>query len=124
MTSVMIVDDDKAILDSVSLILSRHGCSVFKAPSGRACIEELGRGFHGVILMDIMMPELSGWETIREIVAANLLRGNLICMLTARATPDPEAEGVEEAVFDYLPKPFDCEALLGLVELAGACLES
>jgi DNA-binding response OmpR family regulator len=123
MTRVMIVDDDKAILNTVSLILRRHGCEVVAAAGGRACLDEMRKGFHGVILMDIMMPDLNGWDTIRAILAANLLQGSLVCMLTARATPDPQAAGIEEAVFDYLPKPFDCEALLGLVDLAAACLE-
>lgn len=123
MKSVMIVDDDPAILDTVEIVLRRGGCKVVRTPSGTGCLELLRRGFRGVILMDIMMPELDGWQTIREMVREDMQEGNLICMMTAKTAPGTEGAGLEEHVFDYLPKPFAPMALLGMVENAASLLQ-
>jgi CheY-like chemotaxis protein len=124
MKRVLVVDDDVSVRNTVALILRRHGYEVAMAPDGSQCLELLRQGFKGVVLMDIMMPGMSGWDTIRAIVGDGLLDGILICMLTARATPGAEGQGLEEAVFDYLPKPFDDTALLGLVDNANTFLEA
>jgi CheY-like chemotaxis protein len=115
---LMIVDDDPGVLKTVGLVLASQGYEVLKTPSGAACLESLRQGFHGVILMDIMMPGLSGWDTIRAMQAGDLLRDNLICMLTALPEPGPEGEDLQEVVFDYLPKPFTNRQLLDMVENA------
>lgn len=120
---VLIVDDDPGILKTAGYVLSRRGYSVTEAPSGEHCLEALRAGFRGVILMDIMMPGLTGWETIRTALSEQLLgEHHLICMLTARPEPGPESEGLETCIFDYLAKPFDSEQLLGMVANAGDIL--
>ncbi len=119
---VLIVDDDPTILETVSLLLSYYGFEVIKAPSGTVCLDTLRQGFQGVILMDIMMPGLNGWETIRALAEEQLLGQNLICMLTAKAEPGAEGEDVQEHVFDYLPKPFDGNNLLEFVQHASSYL--
>jgi CheY-like chemotaxis protein len=119
---ILIVDDDPGVLKTVGLVLASKGYVSLKAPDGHACLEALRQGFCGVILMDIMMPGLSGWGTIRAILAGQLLGDNLICMLTALPEPGPEGEGLQEYVFDYLPKPFDNHQLLHMVENALAFL--
>ena len=121
--NVMIVDDDPGVLKSAAIVLASRGFHVVRATSGEECLEALRRGFQGVILMDIMMPGLSGWETIRAMQAESLLGENrLVCMLTARQDPGAESEGLQECVFDYLAKPFDNQQLLALVENASAIL--
>lgn len=122
--AVMIVDDDPDIVDWVALQLSARGYTVLKAASGQACVENLRQGFRGVILMDIMMPGMSGWDTIRVIVAEQLLRENLICMLTALSEPGAAAEGLQPWVFDYLRKPFSAQDLCRLVENAASLLNA
>lgn len=124
MKKVMVVDDDVAVRNTVALILRRNGYEVTLASDGEQCLQVLRQGFKGVVLMDIMMPGLTGWETIRAIVAARLLDGILICMLTARATPGTDGEGLEAAVFDYLPKPFNDTALCAVVDNAHQFLEA
>ena len=119
---ILIVDDDPGVLKTVGLVLASQGYQALKAPNGQVCLEALRQGFNGVILMDIMMPGLSGWDTIRAMLAEQLLKDNLICMLTALPEPGPEGEGLQEYVFDYLPKPFDNQQLLQLVENALAFL--
>ena len=79
------------------------------------CLALLRGGFRGVILMDVMMPGRNGWDTIREIKQAGLLRGNIISMLTAMDVPDLQMEGLQDVVIDYITKPFEPQELLASV---------
>ena len=124
MKTVMVVDDDEGVLKAVGLALRRSGCEVVLAPSGEDCLRTLRNGFKGVILMDIMMPGLSGWQTIRAMVTEGLIEGVLICMLTAKSSPGSEGQGMEEFVFDYLAKPFENSALRACVDNAATFLEA
>ena len=118
MKKIMIVDDDPGVLHTAARVLQRQGYEVLKIPDGERCLDAVRAGYAGVILMDIMMPGLSGWETIRTLVAEGLHQRLLICMLTARPTPGPDSAGLEGFVFDYLPKPFDNQGLSQLAENA------
>ncbi len=65
--------------------------------------------------MDIMMPEMDGWDTISAIENEGLHGENVICMLTAVHDPGPELEELTESVMDYVRKPFTSEELLETV---------
>jgi DNA-binding response OmpR family regulator len=106
MHQVMIVDDDPRILLTVRTLLTVEGFPVVTADSGEACLRHLEEGFSGLVLMDIMMPGLDGWDTIRACEARGYLERILIVMLTARDVPDAKMEGLQELVFDYITKPF------------------
>ncbi len=109
---VLIVDDDPAICYTVSEVLASAGLRVRAVQSGDACLEALRGGFHGVILLDIMMPGRDGWETLEAIRDEGLLEGNLVCMLTAVMNPGASMEGLKECVLDYVRKPFDPQQLV------------
>ena len=114
---VMIVDDDRHILIAVKTVLNNAGFPVETAASGQECIDHLKRGFQGVILLDIMMPVLDGWDTIREIQREGFDNQVLIAMLTAKNTPDTKMIGLQEHVFDYIHKPFEPEELVEKVKI-------
>lgn len=122
--SIMIVDDDPGVLRTAGTVLRRQGYDVHEMPDGHRCLEAVRAGFRGVVLMDIMMPGMSGWMTIRALVAEGLHRHLLICMLTARPTPGPDSAGLEGVVFDYLPKPFDNHDLTRMAENASQLFPS
>jgi CheY-like chemotaxis protein len=122
MKQVLIVDDDAAVRGVVTLALKRHGYRVTAASSGAECLERARTGFRGVILMDVMMPGLNGWQTIRAMDQEHLLEGNAVCMLTGIPYPSEESAGLEEKVLDYLRKPFDGAALVRMVEEAETVL--
>lgn len=109
---VMLVDDEEMIRESVGEFFESEGIALLIAASGDECLEHLEAGFRGVILMDVMMPAMSGWDAIRKIVERDLFEGNIIVMLTALGTPDDRMEGIQEYVTDYLTKPFDPDELL------------
>lgn len=109
---VMLVDDEEMIRESVGELFQSEGISLLTAASGDECLEHLKAGFRGVILMDVMMPAMSGWDTIRKILECDLFEGNIIVMLTALGAPDNKMEGIQEYVTDYLTKPFNSDELL------------
>ena len=109
---VLIVDDEKHIRFAVCKILKPEGIEVSSAASGEEGLEELRKGFRGVILMDIMMPERDGWDTIREMVNRGYYEGNVLMMLTAVIVPSEKMEGLQEYVLSYITKPFDREELV------------
>ena len=117
---VMVVDDEEVIRDLVQRILTNAGFNVTLCSGGQACLDELERGFRGVILMDVSMPLMDGWTTIRQIVARGLFEGNIISMLTATELPDSDLQPLKEYVIDYFVKPFDSPALVAAVQTYSA----
>jgi DNA-binding response OmpR family regulator len=113
---IMVVDDDPDILIAIRKIFENEGYEVFTVDSGMDCIKELERGFKGIILMDIMMPFMDGWDTIEEITKRGFEKNIVISILTARGTPDHEKmKGLESYIYDYITKPFDIKELISNV---------
>ena len=113
---IMVVDDDPDILITIRKIFEREGYEVFTVDSGVDCIRQLERGFKGGILMDIMMPFMDGWDTIKEIIKKGFADNVSISIVTAKGTPDHEKmRGVESCVYDYIAKPFDVKQLIANV---------
>jgi len=114
---IMVVDDDPDILITIRKIFENEGYEVFTVDSGSDCINELERGFSGIILMDIMMPFMDGWDTIMEIMKRGFDKDVIISILTARGTPDHEKiKGLESYIYDYITKPFDTKKLISNVK--------
>ena len=108
---IMIVDDEFGIRDTVSRYLTRHGLDVVTACDGNECIRNIMGGFTGIVILDIYMPDLNGWETIREIIKRGFIERILIIMLTAASSIDEKEEELKEYVLDYIPKPADLKEL-------------
>lgn len=115
-TGLMVVDDDEDILFTVYSLFKKRAFPILLAHSGQECLNYLQKGFKGVILMDIMMPGLDGWETIQEIVNRDMMHDLIISMFTAKDVPDTSLDHLKEYVFDYITKPFEPENLIALVD--------
>jgi CheY-like chemotaxis protein len=109
---IMIVDDNEYVRASVEIVCQSVQLDVTSAAGGAECLGLLESGFRGVILMDITMPGMDGWDTIREIVRRGLYAGNIIVMLTGMGEPDAKMDGLQEYVTDYLTKPFGPDLLI------------
>ena len=112
---LMVVDDDPYILITLRELFEEHGYEVYTVPTGKDCIEELKNGFQGVILMDIMMPIMNGWDTVRCILNEGLFKDIIISMLKAKDYPDPDLNELDKYIKDYITKPFDPNKLLSVV---------
>lgn len=113
----MVVDDDPDLLFTIEAIFKREeDIDLTTVESGEKCLEVMEEGFEGVILMDIMMPNMDGWDTIEEIVDRGYIEGVIIVMLTAKNKPGKKRQGLEEYVLDYIKKPFANKDLVGSVE--------
>jgi len=113
---IMIVDDDPDVLITIRELFESEGFEVFTVPCGKDCIEELENGFKGVILMDIMMPHMDGWTTIRQMVTKGLNKGNIIFMISDNHECDWKSDDLKQYIKNYINKPFDTRQLLQLVQ--------
>jgi DNA-binding response OmpR family regulator len=119
---VMLVDDDLAIQRVVSIILAADGYELTVVNSGWECIEQMRGGFKGLVLLDIMMPELDGWDTIDVMVKEELIDGAAICMFSALHDTVSKDPSLERYIVGRLPKPFTCDELLNSVRECLSCM--
>ena len=107
---VLVVDDDRAVRDSLRRSLEFNGYDVVLAGDGAEALVTLGAHQPDVVVMDVMMPRLDGIETTRALRAA----GNdvPVLVLTARDAVGDRVEGLDAGADDYLTKPFALEELL------------
>lgn len=121
--SVMIVDDEECIRETLYELLSSEGITALTASGCEECLQHLQQGFHGLILMDVMMPGKNGWQTLKQLDKSGLLRGNIVVMLTALDSPDIQMDGLQEIVIDYITKPFVPSLLVATVRNYLSCLQ-
>jgi CheY-like chemotaxis protein len=120
---IMVVDDETDILASIRALFEKQNYEVTTVESGEECIQELEKGFKGVILMDIMMPNMDGWDTIKKIVNRGLIKNVAINILTGKGTKDHQKLGeLGSYVYDYLTKPIDINQLIDSVKKSGIYL--
>lgn len=114
----MVVDDDADTLNSLKNIFEHIGHDVITVKDGISCIDKLENGFKGILLVDLMMPKMDGWDTIREIVRRGLEKNVDILVITAIGTFQHEKiKGLETYIQDYIAKPFDINKIIETIEL-------
>ncbi len=114
--NVLVVDDDPHLLYTLERIFEDEDFELITAENGEECLKEIDDGFEGIILMDIMMPEMDGWETIRKIVQNYDMDNIVIVMLTAKDSPEEKRADLQKYVVDYINKPFTTEGLKKRIE--------
>src|SRR5258708_1032318 len=117
--SILLVDDEEKILKALGRALREAGHAVVETASPRQAQRLLGERTFDVLLVDNMMPELSGLDLIREFVASTPEGERAqILMMTAHATGESALEAMKLGALDYLQKPFDIDELLVVVKRA------
>jgi two-component system response regulator ResD len=106
---VLIVDDEAPMRELVRLYLERAGFQVSEASGGREALAKLAKESVDLVVLDLMMDDLDGWEVCRRIRAESELP---ILMLTARGETFDRVAGLELGADDYLVKPFDGRELV------------
>ena len=114
MTRLLVVDDEPDIVELLSASLKYHGYDVASATSGRQAMEEARRFRPDMILLDVMMPELDGFEVLRK------LRGEgarvPVLFLTARDATEDKIKGLTLGGDDYVTKPFSLSEILARIQ--------
>jgi DNA-binding response OmpR family regulator len=104
---ILIVDDEPEIGRILSLILRGAGFEVAAVGGGRAALEHLAASATDLVLLDVIMPELDGFETLRRIRAAPATARVPVLMLTANAGAADRARAESLGADDFIAKPFD-----------------
>jgi DNA-binding response OmpR family regulator len=104
---ILVVDDEKNILDLVEMILEAEGYKVSKAMTGKEGIRKATKERPDLVLLDIMMPEMDGWVVYRKLKEGPKTKDIPVAMLTVKAqTIDKEMAMDVIGVEDYITKPF------------------
>jgi two-component system phosphate regulon response regulator PhoB len=113
--TVLVVEDEEAIRDMLTFNLTRAGFHVTGAGSGSEARAAIANQFPDVVLMDWMLPDVSGLELTRQLKRATDTREIPVLMLTARAAEDDRVTGLDCGADDYITKPFSPRELLARI---------
>lgn len=111
-STILVVDDDPDIRELLSLLLEQAGYRVVRARDGAEALERVGREMPGLILLDMTMPRMDGWQFAREFRQRH---GGSVPIAVVTAAQDARRRAREVGAEGYLGKPFDLEAVLSLV---------
>jgi DNA-binding response OmpR family regulator len=112
---ILVIDDEEDILDFVSRVLTDGGYKVFTAKNAEDGIEIMKKEEIDLLLLDIMLPEIDGWEVIKMMKADENMKKIPVAMLTARLDSHDKIIGLREGAVDYICKPFTADELLSRV---------
>lgn len=112
---VLVVDDDPSIRKLISTFLRRRGYTPIEAKNGREALEGMRSGEAELVLLDLMMPEVSGWDVLEERAKDASLQTIPIVVVSANFGPEA-ARALNKGICGMLPKPFDLDALEAIVK--------
>jgi CheY-like chemotaxis protein len=118
MGKILLVEDNPMNRDMLSRRLTRHGFSVVMAEDGRQGIASAQAEDPDVILMDMSLPEIDGWEATRRLKSDRTTRRIPVIALTAHAMSSDRQRCMEAGCDDYDTKPVDFQRLLGKIQAA------
>jgi two-component system, OmpR family, response regulator VicR len=111
------IEDEQEMIDLVKLILSRKRFEVIGANGGREGLDAVRKSLPDVILLDLMMPDMDGWEVYQQLKADESTRDIPVIVITAKAQNIDKVLALHIAkVDDYIPKPFTPKDLLDSIE--------
>lgn len=118
---IIVADDEQAITQGLSAILTDEGYEVTICADGQRALDELGGGSYGVVLADLMMPKLDGLSLLKALQAKGIPTECII--ITGQATIDSAVKAMREGAYDYIEKPLNAEKLNRLKALIPKALE-
>ncbi|RJP23859.1 MAG: response regulator [Candidatus Abyssobacteria bacterium SURF_5] len=113
---ILVIDDEKRMCDSIKVLLSNIGYEVDTAENGRSGIEKLKNHTFGLVITDLMMPELDGFAVMKYI--KENCPNTLVIVITGYASVESAVRAIRSGAYDYILKPFDFEIIKISVERA------
>ncbi len=114
---ILCIEDEPEMIDLIRLILSRKGFNVVGAAGGKEGLEKARQDPPDLILLDLMMPDMDGWEVYQQIKADDRTKSIPVIVVTAKAQSIDKVLGLHIAkVDDYIAKPFSPQELMESVE--------
>jgi DNA-binding response OmpR family regulator len=115
--TVLVVDDNAEMVEFLKLYLSHHGMQVLSAYSGKQCLELVTQHKVDIVVLDVMMPEMSGIETCQALKAMPATRAIPVLLLTAKDDKDIRIAGIKSGICEFLTKPIRGRELLERISL-------
>ena len=115
MKKIMVVDNEPDIVELTKTLLELAGYEVISAYSGEECLEKLNSEKVDLILLDIMMPGMSGWDVFNRI-KQNKIDAKVVFMSVLEISENRKKTLMEEGLADYIIKPFSRETLINTVD--------
>ena len=110
---ILIVEDEQLLAESIMALLTANGFEAEAVYDGKSGLEYADLGIYDLVVLDVMLPELDGFQVAKRLRAAKC--GTPILMLTARSGLEDRIEGLDAGADYYLAKPFDSRELLACV---------
>ena len=120
---VLVVDDDPSIRKMIIAALRREGYAFAEAANGKEALDAMRRDHPSVVVLDLMMPIVSGWDVLRERASDNQLLDIPVIVVSASRSPEI-AVAMDKGICAFLPKPFDIGALTSLVKSCVAAADN
>jgi two-component system response regulator HydG len=114
--SVLVVDDESSILDTLRILLRKEGYEVTTAQGGKAGLEQIRSGNHAIVLTDVRMPQVSGLDILQA--AKDQDPETPVVLMTAQASLQTAIQAVNSGAFHYIQKPFSNDELLTILRRA------
>jgi len=111
-SKILVVDDEEDVLDVLRLVLAKSGYEVLTATSGMEGLTQAERQLPDLILLDIMMQQMDGWEVLKLLKLDERTASIPVVILSARAEPKDKIRGLQEGAIDYVTKPFAVREIL------------
>ncbi len=114
---ILCIEDEPEMIDLIRLILNRRGFEVIGANGGKEGLESIRKEKPDLVLLDLMMPDMDGWEVYQQMKADEKTRDVPVIVVTAKAQSIDKVLGLHIAkVDDYIAKPFSPQELLASVD--------
>jgi DNA-binding response OmpR family regulator len=114
---ILCIEDEDEMIDLIRLILNRRGFEIFGANGGKDGLQRIRKDHPDLVLLDLMMPEMDGWEVYQQMKADDSTKNIPVIVVTAKAQAIDKVLGLHIAkVDDYITKPFSPQELLASVD--------
>lgn len=113
---ILVVDDEDDILHFLELVLREKGYDIVTASGGHEALTRAQMERPDLILLDIMMPQMDGWEVLKLLRVDEDTAQIPVAMLSARTEAKDRVQGLQEGAVDYICKPFSLHELVGKIE--------